>query len=398
MQSANLCISCKGGRNLCGNYPCPLLAKFKVEPKINQSIDKDFFGPATSVFVGHNGYPTVNIGPLAAIELKDDIENPSAWYGKDYNEIIELRSLLLRSKVSHHIKSKDNFIMENRELALAKRPTDVEMNFIKRPVYKVSFSDIHQPMGPTAQLEKMKLTENPHISRNVEYIVTDDLKAADASLKLYNENLDVYKITTILSSGALGFEKNQKLVPTRWSITAVDDIITKNLLQDIRKYPSVNDFQVYSGQFLDNHFEILLMPGNWEYEGFEAWSPQSVWAQGAKQASVVEEYEPFEGRKSYADKQGGGYYAARIAVVEHLHKIKRQARVVVFREIYEGYNIPLGVWVVRENARKAMLNQTGKFASMDADLNFIKSRLKYPLENYKQQSILLRQKRLVDWF
>ncbi len=395
--TANLCVSCKGGRALCGHSPCPLLARIKIAPKIEQKISENFFGPSPSIFVGHFGYPQVNIGPLAAIESRENLDDPASWYGMGYSEIIELRSLLLRSKVRQHVKSKNKFIEENRELALAVRPTDVELTFRKKPVYRINFSDVVQPMGPTALLERMKITENPKIPRRIEYIVNDELKASDASYQLYTADQDVYKIMTILSSGALGIEVNQKLVPTRWSITAVDDIITKRLLEDIRQFPSVNDYILYSGQYLDNHFEILLMPGNFEYENFEAWAPGSTWAQDALQTYLVEEYEPFQGRTKYADKEGGGYYAARLGVIEKLHELKRQARVVVFREVYEGYTIPLGVWVVRENVRNAMKNAPMKFASQSEALNYIGSKLRLPVSKYIKQSKILRQQRLVDF-
>ena len=44
----------------------------------------------------------------------------------------------------------------------------------------------------------------------------------------------------------------------------------------------------------------------------------------------------------------------RLAVLEHLALLGRQAAVLAVREISEAYWAPLGVWVVREVARKAM--------------------------------------------
>jgi hypothetical protein len=146
------------------------------------------------------------------------------------------------------------------------------------------------------------------------------------------------------------------------------------------------------------------MPGNWEFENFEAWAPGSTWYSGAAQQTgleklkpiVLEEYEPFAGRTSYADKQGGGYYASRIAVVEYLTSIKRQARVVVFREVSEGYIIPLGVWVVRQTVRSAFKNKPIVFLTKKEALKYVNSRLRLSLNEYMKQSKILQQKRLTE--
>ena len=391
---ANLCVICKGGRHLCGINPCPLLAKFNVKPKLD--IGKEFSGPSTSVFVGHFNYPNVFVGPIGAVENENLVDNPSKWFGMDYSKIIEMRSLTIRSKSIQNIKSKGKFIEENRLLAMSKKPTDVDLKFTKKPSYKVSFSDVTQPMGPSAPIEKLKIVENPQIPYRVEKIVDDELKAVEQVNLLY-KNFDIYYITNIFTSGALGKHENQKLVPTRWSITAIDDILAKEMMKRIREYPEINSYFVYESNYLDNHFVVLLMPGRWEYENFEAWAPGSSWAKDAKETFILEEYEPFEGRKNYADKEGGGYYAARFAICEALDKMKRQARAIVFREISEGYIIPLGVWQVRENARNAMREKPEEFQSLHEALNYINSKLKISISQYKKQSKIFQQKSIFDF-
>lgn len=394
---ANLCIICKGSRALCGREKCPLLARFRVEPKIEKRVSKDFFGPSMNVFVGRIGYPRVSIGPLTAIELKARLDSPGSWFGMDYGDIIELQSLLLRSKLRQDVHSRSRFVEETQELALASKPTDVEMRFRRKPVYRMSFSDMYQPMGPSAALEKMRITENPKISGRVEKIVGDEIKANEAGFLLYKTGQDVYKISSILSSGIMGLEENKKLVPTRWSITATDDIVFKSLVSGVKDFPSVNDYLVYSSNYLDNHFEILLMPGNWEYENFEAWAPGSMWSFNLKKTEIIEEYESFRGRTAYADKEGGGYYAARLAVIEALWGMRRQARVVVFREIYEGYTVPLGVWQVRENARNAFKGRPEVFKTLGEALKHIDSKLRLSINDYINVSKILKQRRLSDF-
>ena len=397
MQTAKPCLLCKGSRALCGQSPCPLLPRFRIAPEIQQKVSTEFFGPNYNVFVGRVGYPNIGVGPLAAIEPRENIDSPGNWFGMEYSRIVEMRSLMIRSRQNENVFSRSRFVQENQELAMASRPTDIEMSFKSRPIYRVSFSDVNQPMGPTATLQRLRIAENVKVSPGVERVVRDELKAQEAGNLLYRKGLDVYKITSILSSGALGVGERRKLVPTRWSITATDDMVAKELMGKIRTYPSINGFRVFEARFLDNHFVILLMPGNWEFENFEAWAPGSTWSRGMKETQVVGEYESFRGRTDYADKQAGGYYAARIAVCEYLSRIRRQARVFSVREIYEGYTIPLGVWVVRETARNAFKEKGRVFSTRKEALDHMDSRLRLDVREYSRQSRMLRQKRLWDF-
>jgi DNA repair protein NreA len=397
MNAGNLCITCKGARALCGLKKCPLLARAELAPKMN--IGTEFAGPATSVFVGRVGYPNVFIGPTAPFALQNihQADNPALWYGMDYSDIIAFRSSMIRSKNKQNIFSNDRIVDNVREIAMSVKPTDIEMTFDKKPVYSVKFSDVVQPMGPSVMLKSLRITENTSIPEKIDKIVSDELRATESTFALYKTGLDVYKVSAIFSTGALGLQHNKRIVPTRYSITAIDDIICKNMINDVRNFPSVNEFYVYSSKYLDNHFQILFMPGNWEYEDFEAWSPGSFWAGDAKDVELVEEYEPYDGRTAYAEKEGGGYYAARIGVVEALHRMRRQARVIVFREIYEGYMIPLGVWVVRETVRNAFKDEPKKFSTMAEALTHIGTKLRIPIQRYMKNSIILRQKRIDDF-
>ena len=394
---ARLCLICKGGRNLCGNTPCPLLPRIIIAPEIRKRIKTELFGPGYNIFVGRSGYPNVGIGPMVAMDNVPHLDSPGEWFGMEYQNIVKLRSYLIRSKQRENIFSRSRLVTESQEIALSSKPPDIELKFKKKPVYHVSFSDIVQPMGPTAPLEKLKVVDNPKIPKIVDKIVSDDLTATQSSFMLYRSGLDVHKVTSILSSGALGREKNRKLVPTRWSITAVDDIIAKELMRRIRDYPPINEYMVFESTYLDNHFVILMMPGNWEFENFEAWAPGSFWSANLKRPEILEEYEPFHGRTTYAEEEGGGYYASRISCCEYLNSINRQARVVVFREVYEGYVIPLGVWVVRETSRNAYKNRPMKFSTIEEALNYCDSRLRLPLKEYLKKSIILRQSRLSEW-
>ncbi len=161
----------------------PVFPTLNIRTKIDK-IGEEFFGPSSSIFVGRFGYPNIFVGPFASIEYSKEQDDPGQWFGKSYQEIIELRSLLLRSKHRQNIKSRTRFINETQELSLAARPADVELTFEKKPVYRITFSNIIQPMGPSASLKEMRLAENPKIDTKVEKIVGDELKAGDASYML----------------------------------------------------------------------------------------------------------------------------------------------------------------------------------------------------------------------
>ena len=69
-----ICLRCKGGRGLCGKPICPILLKSSVMrsvmPKDYEKIQRDkvVFGPSNMVFVGRQGYPKVNFGPMIPID------------------------------------------------------------------------------------------------------------------------------------------------------------------------------------------------------------------------------------------------------------------------------------------------------------------------------------------
>lgn len=391
------CTTC-GNKHPYYSGKCPLVDLVKLRPKL-QELPKVFFGPTPSVFVGHAGYPKVFLGPMGALEEDKAVmaDTPENWYGMDYEKIISLRAMLIRSKQLEQVKSKSRFVEENQLLAMSSKPTDVELNFKKKPHFNIELDYINQPLGPSAQLMKMDIVENVRVKPIVETIVNDELKAEEQATGLYSNHIDIYKIMAILSSGSLGLDSNKKLVPTRWSITAIDDILAKNMLAEIRDFNSVNHFEIYEAEYLDNHFVVLLMPGKWEFENFEAWAPGSNWATNLKEAEVIPEYESHYGRTTYAESQAGGYYATRFAITEHLHQNRKQARIVVFREVGENYVIPVGVFVVRETVRDALRKKPIKFNTQKEALLFIQKKLRLPINKYLQKSKLLVQKRLGDF-
>jgi hypothetical protein len=358
-----------------------------------------------SVFIGRMGYPNVYAGPLVP-PVQDDTsiyDLPELWFGKSIDEIVAFRSMLIRGKQRVHVQKFNEagkIIQKTRELALAIRPVDVELILTKKPHGPIFLSDEVQPFGPSAPIRDLNVC-NTRWDQHVEKAYSDtDLKAVQAVLELYGKGVFETKIQRAFSVGAFGMEKNRRFVPTRWSITAVDDIISKNLMSQVREFPEISEIRVYESHYLDNVFEVLMIPREWCYEAIEAWYPGTVWNPDGEQVVMFGDWEGHDGRTSYAEI-GGCYYAARLAVCELLVKERRQASVIVLREAHPGYIMPVGVWQVRENVRHAMGQKPLTFNTLNEALETIASKFKIPLQSWIRQSQLIRnalfQKRITDF-
>ncbi len=380
------------------NAPLYKQIEANLKPLFSKRIPKNVFGKSpSSVFIGKYNYPNVFAGPMVGITDNIDVTNsdsPGQWYGLSLEKIVEQRLSLARGETTTNVKQAGSRIaLDLQDTALSMKPIDMEVGFEREPFQRMNFSSFLSPMGASGKMEKFILADNPSIPRKVLSLVEEKITVATAVHEGLEFFGDTYYLQRALSTGALGVEK--KLVPTRWSITAADDIITKQLLTDVREYRSIGEIQLYSNTWMGNHFEIVFLPGTWEFEQFESWEPNSNWA--AKANQVEYEYEPFEGRTAYAEREGGGYYAGRIACVEHLHKEKRQARTIVLREISDEYQVPLGVWQVRQNCREALKNTPRKFETRNELMTELKKRLKRPIKQYTTMSRVLTQRKLADF-
>ena len=176
-------------------------------------------------------------------------------------------------------------------------------------------------------------------------------------------------------------------------------MVSDYLLEGVYSYPLVDDVLLYFSNLYDNYFFVLFVPGPWSFELVEAWAPSSFWAAGRK--IILSDREVGRSSKTYPKNVGGSYYATRLAVLEKLSEIKRQASVVVLREVREGYYAPLGVWQVRENVRTALRGKPFKFSSVSEALRFIKEELggRVEPEEWKRHSWILRgrQTNLDQW-
>lgn len=358
-----LCNICKGTRKLCGKDRCPLMLKFYSHQKLLPKIDtKDLAGSSPpAVFVGRHGYPKVEIGPLLPAEFGDTsiLDTPERWVGRSVDEIASMRFRLVRGKyrIDATDFAKSGRIVDNvQEMALTERPIDVETSFERKPTGRVVLDDEVQPFGPSGRMEQMNIG-NGRFERNLERSFYDtDMRSTDAVISAYSNGTMVSEIEKAFSVGTMGVGKRRRFVPTRWSITAVDDIIGKDLISKTRFNETIDEYRLYQWDQLDNRWSIIMMPCSWRFEMIEAWFPQSSWNPSMSKIEITPDSEMFDGRTEYA-KNGGAYYAARLAVNELLLSQGRSAGVIVLREVHPGYDIPLGVWNIRENVRAALRQQ-----------------------------------------
>jgi DNA repair protein NreA len=386
-----LCFKCKG-RGYCGRGFCAIRQKIQVQKNFNENSKKEFFGENYNVFVGKYGYPDVNVGLLNINEPKKDetIDNPLLWSKDEYdiNKIINLRSNLINSNFKTQIKGfNDRFMDLVKDVSLTDRPVDTEISLEKKPEFKLTFNQETTPFGPSIKLEKARITENVHIPTKVDKIVNDELKAGEGLAELYKKGFDEYYLTKIFSVGNLGMDANKKLVPTRWSITAVDDTLGKDIINEIKDYSITSKYQLYFGGHLGNNYLIIFLPEIWSYELFEMMT--------SNPNSSMHDFEKYYGRKDYAIDTAGGYYAARFSILQQLKSMKRQATVLALRLVTNDYWAPLGVWVVREAVKKAMNCKPLEFNTKEEMINYTialaRKQFNYDLSTMIRDSELLKE-------
>ncbi|HLD58842.1 MAG TPA: Nre family DNA repair protein [archaeon] len=397
MLNSSLCIKCKG-KLLCGLSHCPILEKYNSLRRTTSLISgKEFSGSSPpSVFVSWKNYPNVSIAPLAppVIDEKNSfLDSPEQWFGLPLEKIVSMREQLIQSNTKVFVEEAANpsySLVNLQEIAMAAKPVELEIELKKKPVPRLSFHESIAPIGPVGELEKFSLVSNPDIPQKIDYLVSDTaVKSNTAVLELYSAGFPVSTLYKLLSAGTLGVKKNRKFVPTRWSIVAVEDNIGKDLIVKVKEFSKISEFQLFHSNYLDNDFWVLLLPNAWSFENLECWLPGGIWTAKAKRFHISQDHEFYNGRKTYASNITGAYYSARLGVLEYLQKIHKQAAAVVFREIGEGYSIPVGSWQILENVRHSFDSKPLVFYELPMVFEFLKRKLKVPIKFYLKESKLL---------
>jgi hypothetical protein len=361
------------------------------------------------IFVGRMNYPNVFSGILSP-DFKGDttvMASPEEWVKNNLSieQVLTHRGQMIYGRQLTNIKLQKSLSSVTQDLALSSKPVSTEF-FLKRlPVQQFTSSKILSIMANPAPIDRVLLEENPFVEKKVDYLVSDyDVKATTAMKELYKSNIKISHMQKLLSVGLLGVKTQRKLVPTRWSITAVDDMIGKDLMKNIKTYKEIDDILLFSDNYNGNHYNILLLPGEFKFEVIEAAVPHidnlSKENLSIQQIGFWKDFEGFFGRKSYAESVTGAYYANRLAICEYLEKIKRQATILVLRETTEEYYAPLGVGILRELTRRAMQNPE-KQESISESLRLIDSKIKIPIKKFEEMSWILsnykKQKRLSEF-
>lgn len=366
-----------------------------------------------SVFIGSKlVYPEVNVGILSPLERDEDAwlyDDAKFWAENEFeiNHVLHLRNNLLNSRFKAKVtdaRVNKKFLDISKNVAIASKPVDVEINLKNRVQVGRSKDKVSTPLGMNANLERIKITNNVKIDRNLDKVINDELKASESMEILYKNNFDEYSLSKILSVGVLGLKKDRRLVPTRWSITASDDAIGKQLLKKIREYDWIEDYELFYEEFMGNQYLILMLPNLWSFELFELYLPGSSW-NPSKEIKASTDMEGYKGRTRYAFNTAGGYYATRLPILKYLDSIKKQASVVVIRIENPSYWASLGVWVVRESVKKALKKKI-KFSSRKELIESVKkiSKIKYKFDSSRilSQSKILKdisfQKNLAEYF
>ena len=347
-----------------------------------------------SVFVGSYNYPKVFVGPMVPpvhgnTELLD---NPEKWKGKTLEEIINFRLKLVRGIQQMPIEQTEGRYIENlQEVTMSSKPTDLDLIFNKKISSNVSIDGESAPFGPIGEIKSAKFSGTTS-TKPIEKIFYDkDMKAQDAVLKLYNSGIEISKIQKCFSIGMMG--QKRKLVPTKWSITATDDIISKSIVNEILENNLIDISKVFTYEHLGNIFSVILFPHRWIFEMVEAWYSNGILGFGSDNEDARGINHP--------PHIAGAYFAAKLAVSEYLLKNKIQAGVLIFREIRPEYAIPVGVWQVREGIREAMKQKPQNITKFNDALEIAAAKTSVSKNEWiKNGKIIdmIRQKTLLDYF
>lgn len=397
-----LCIRCRG-RGYCG-MPCKILSKIK---KSQPKIKTEFSGSSPpEIFVGRSDYPHVYSGILApdVIGNTENMSMPEKWYENqdDIEKILSYRAGMVYSRFKIKVKNpklnsansiqSKKFLGLLQDVAIASKPIDASFELKRQPSSKFSLTN-HTPLiGNPAPLKKAMLESNLHVEKKVDYLVNDiDAKSVDSMRELFKSSIPVSNIIKILSAGLLGLKKQRRMVPTRWAVTATDDALSKDLLKKIRYFSQISEILLFNGNYLGNYYEILFLPGEWGFEVLEMAETGGVW--NPESTAIWHDYEFFGGRKDYASSVTGGYYSVRLPITEYLDKIKRQATIIIFREVRKEYWAPCGVGILRELMRGILKQQPERFSTIQEAFARMQTRFKSPIQNYTRKSILLKRKK-----
>ena len=348
-----------------------------------------------SVFVGSYNYPKVGVGPMVPPIHGDTslLDIPEKWIGKTLEEIVNFRLNLIRGIQKIPVTETEGRYIENlQDVAMSSKPIDSDIEFHKNTIPVASIDSESAPFGPLGEIKKIKFSGSIS-EKSIEKVYYDkDLKAQDAVLNLYNSGIEISQIQKCFSIGMLG--QKRRLVPTRWSITATDDIISNSLVSEILDFDLIDSCRVFTFNHLGNSFSVILFPHRWLFEMEEAWYTE----QGRIGfGSDIEDARGID----HPPKIAGAYFAAKLGVAEYLVANQIQAAVLVLREIRPEYAVPVGVWQIREGIREAMKQRPFIADSLEEGIDYACKPLSISKSEWLAKGDLLKlikQKSITEFF
>ncbi|MGC8645351.1 MAG: Nre family DNA repair protein [Thermoplasmata archaeon] len=395
---ASLCVRCKGARLLCGKASCPIVTKLYLSSSLQKGVRDVAGNSPPSVFVGHNGYPRVRVGPSLPMDSGDTsiYDNPMKWGRMSVEEVAKLRFSLFRGyKLLRVDEASDpgRYLLELHDLAISSKPVPSELEYSKFEG-RVDYSPETQPFGPGGYVTRFfhaSSSSNPFLEKVYQ---DTDLNAKEAIVLLYR-NGTVYDIQKALSVGMLGKGRYRRIVPTRWAITAVDKTLSNHFLSTIARFEQVDSFLYFHGRRIGNEYYILIFPESYWFEMIEVWNNGSIWT--IDRQPVIESDHEREGRLLSSPKIGGSFFAAKLPILEYLVKRERKGGILVVRFIDGDYTMPLGVWQVRENVRAALENESN-LESIDQFFSIIRIRRSLDLRAHSKTYLFRKnQKRITEF-
>ena len=348
-----------------------------------------------SIFVGSYGYPKVLVGPMVPPIHGNTLvmDLPESWLGKSLEDIVNYRLLLIRGIKAVQIKKPQGRYIESlQDLAMSSRSIDSEVEFVKNARSSLFVDGENAPFGPVGEIKSVKFS-NSSSNKNIQRLFYDkDILAHDAILELYNRGIEISKIQKCFSIGMFG--KNRKLVPTKWGITATDDVISKSLVQEISSFSEIDSCRLFTYEHLGNLYAIIMFPSRWMFEMQEAWYDQDG------TVGFGSDFEDMRGLLHYPET-AGAHFASRLAVAEYLLANNVQAGVVVLREIRPEYAVPVGVWQVREGVRMALKQKPSIMHNFEQGLDLACQGMSIDKKEWMARSKLQKarnQKSIKDYF
>lgn len=343
------------------------LKKFQSEFKPSDEIE----GFASSAIVGEKNYPNLKINNISNFNKENSFFNTSNIIKKDYSKIIKLKARNVLGTTNEigrgDVRGKSRINEEMKNIYKSKKEIEFSSKFENELKFnKVLVNKVSGIMGSKNELISLTSNENISTSKQIEKYTQNDIKSKEAIINLYEKGVNEHQIINLFALGSFGIEINKKLVPSKWAISAYDQIIEKYLFKKIKEYKLIEDIEVYYMQDKGNYFLVCLFPHEISGETFEVmkdWSGSDYFNYENK----LDKLEP---------KISGAYFSNKLAVFEHLEKRKRQASFLSIR-IIKDYEIPLGVVFVRECVRECMKKRV-RIMKIDRELE------RFLYENYKE--------------